>query len=133
MVTFIAGVLIMLGAVFTMLAGIGTLRFGDVYARMHPAAKGPTLGLLLVALGAALELRELGPVLALALVVVLQFLAAPLGAHLLGRAIHISLPLQADEVDELADDLADGRADDRADDATSCESTSEPSGEGREP
>ena len=129
MVTFIAGVLILFGAVFTMLAGIGTLRFGDVYARMHPAAKGPTLGLLLVALGAALELRQLGPVLALALVVVLQFLAAPLGAHLLGRAIHISLPLQADEVDELADDLAD----DPADDATSCGSTPEPSGEGREP
>lgn len=106
MLTFIAGLLIVIGATFTMLAGIGTLRFGDVYARMHPAAKGPTLGLLLVALGAALELRELGPVLALALVVVLQFLAAPVGAHLLGRSIHISLPLQADEVDELADDLA---------------------------
>jgi multicomponent Na+:H+ antiporter subunit G len=106
MLTWVAGVLILLGAVFTMLAGIGTLRFDDVYSRMHPAAKGPTLGLLLVALGAAIELRELGPVLALALVVVLQFLAAPLGAHLLGRAIHISLPMQADEVDELADDLA---------------------------
>jgi multicomponent Na+:H+ antiporter subunit G len=106
MLTLLAGILILLGAVFTMLAGIGTLRFDDVYSRMHPAAKGPTLGLLLVAIGAAIELRELGPILALALVVVLQFLAAPLGAHLLGRAIHISLPLQADEVDELADDLA---------------------------
>jgi multicomponent Na+:H+ antiporter subunit G len=106
MLTMLAGILILLGAVFTMLAGIGTLRFDDVYSRMHPAAKGPTLGLLLVALGAAIELRELGPILALALVVVLQFLAAPLGAHLLGRAIHISLPLQDDEVDELADDLA---------------------------
>jgi multicomponent Na+:H+ antiporter subunit G len=106
MLTLLAGILIVLGAGFTMLAGIGTLRFDDVYARMHPAAKGPTLGLLLVALGAAIELRELGPILALALVVVLQFLAAPLGAHLLGRAIHISLPLQSDEVDELSDDLA---------------------------
>jgi multicomponent Na+:H+ antiporter subunit G len=105
MLTLLAGILILLGAVFTMLAGIGTLRFDDVYARMHPAAKGPTLGLLLVALGAAIELRELGPILALALVVVLQFLAAPLGAHLLGRAIHISLPLRPDEVDELSDDL----------------------------
>jgi multicomponent Na+:H+ antiporter subunit G len=106
MLTVIAGILIVLGALFTMLAGIGTLRFSDVYARMHPAAKGPTLGLLLVAIGAGLELRALGPILALALVVVLQFLAAPLGAHLLGRAIHISLPLQADEIDELSDDLS---------------------------
>jgi monovalent cation/proton antiporter MnhG/PhaG subunit len=73
MLTLLAGILILLGAVFTMLAGIGTLRFDDVYSRMHPAAKGPTLGLLLVAIGAAIELRELGPILALALVVVLQF------------------------------------------------------------
>jgi multicomponent Na+:H+ antiporter subunit G len=103
--TIAAGILIVAGAVFTMLAGVGALRFSDVYARMHPAAKGPTLGLLLVAVGAALELRSLAATLALALVVILQFLAAPVGAHPLGRAIHQRLPLQLDEVDELARDL----------------------------
>jgi len=106
MMTIVAGILIALGALFTMLAGIGALRFGDVYSRMHPAAKGPTLGLLLVAVGAAVELRSLAIVLALTLVVVLQFLAAPVGTHLLGRAIHQRLPLQLDEVDELARDRA---------------------------
>ncbi|TVR24678.1 MAG: monovalent cation/H(+) antiporter subunit G [Ilumatobacter sp.] len=105
--TLVAGILIVLGATFTMLAGVGALRFSDVYARMHPAAKGPTLGLLLVAVGAAIELRSLAAVLALGLVVILQFLAAPVGAHLLGRAIHQRLPLQLDEVDELARDLAE--------------------------
>ena len=107
MMTLVAGILIVLGATFTMLAGVGALRFSDVYARMHPAAKGPTLGLLLVAVGAAIELRSLAAVLALGLVVILQFLAAPVGAHLLGRAIHQRLPLQLDEVDELARDLAE--------------------------
>lgn len=107
MMTQVAGVLIVVGAVFTMLAGIGTLRFRDVYARMHPAAKGPTLGLLLVAVGAGLELRTAGAVLGLALVVILQFLAAPVGAHLLGRAIHQRMPLQIEAVDELARDLPD--------------------------
>lgn len=102
----VAGILIVAGSAFTMLAGIGALRFGDVYARMHPAAKGPTLGLLLVAVGAAIELRSLASLLALGLVVILQFLAAPVGAHLLGRAIHQRLPLQIDEIDELADDRA---------------------------
>lgn len=104
--TTAAGILIVAGSMFTMLAGVGALRFGDVYARMHPAAKGPTLGLLLVAVGAALELRDVRSTLALALVVVLQFLAAPVGAHLLGRAIHERLPLQLDELDELAHDRA---------------------------
>ena len=107
MMTLVAGLLIVLGATFTMLAGVGALRFSDVYARMHPAAKGPTLGLLLVAVGAAIELRSLAATLALGLVVILQFLAAPVGAHLLGRAIHQRLPLQLDEVDELARDLAE--------------------------
>lgn len=107
--TVVAGILIVAGSVFTMLAGVGALRFSDVYSRMHPAAKGPTLGLLLVAVGAALELRSLAAGLALALVVILQFLAAPVGAHLLGRAIHQRLPLAADEVDELSRDLEQRR------------------------
>lgn len=112
MISVVAAVLVLLGAAFTMLAGIGTLRLRDVFSRIHPAAKGPTLGLLLVATGAALELRQAGAALTLGLVVVLQFLAAPVGAHLLGRAIHERLPQgvggddRADVIDELADDLA---------------------------
>lgn len=117
--TAVAGVLIVLGSMFTMLAGVGTLRFDDVYARMHPAAKGPTLGLLLVAMGAAIELRSLGAALALGLVVVLQFLAAPVGAHLLGRAIHQRLPLQRYQTDELETDLLDAPDDAGSDDDAS--------------
>lgn len=112
----LAGILIVVGAAFTMLAGLGALRFKDAYTRMHPAAKGPTLGLLLVALGTALELRTLALVLALALVVILQFLAAPVGTHLLGRAIHGRLVTRIDTVDEWTADLDDelGGGDDRA-------------------
>lgn len=107
----VAAAFVLLGAGFTMLAGVGALRFPDAYTRMHPAAKGPTLGLLLVALGAAIELGQAGAALTLALVVVLQFLAAPVGAHLLGRAIHQRLPLPSDQVDELARDLDQDRPD----------------------
>lgn len=102
MTSVVAAAFVVLGAGFTMLAGIGALRFRDAYARMHPAAKGPTLGLLLVATGTAIELGRADAFLTLALVVVLQFLAAPVGAHLLGRAIHQRVPLPPDQVDELA-------------------------------
>jgi multicomponent Na+:H+ antiporter subunit G len=101
----VAGILIVAGAAFTMLAGLGALRFRDAYTRMHPAAKGPTLGLLLVAIGTAIELRTLALLLALALVVILQFLAAPVGTHLLGRAIHGRLVTRIDTVDEWTADL----------------------------
>lgn len=112
MITVVASALVLLGAAFTMLGGIGAVRLSDVFSRIHPAAKGPTLGLLLVAAGTALELRQAGVVLTLALVVILQFLAAPVGAHLLGRAIHERLPMRADQIDELADDLGRPRSDD---------------------
>ena len=49
----IGEVLVLVGAAFTLLAGIGTLRFSDVFARMHALGKASTLGLLLVLLGAA--------------------------------------------------------------------------------
>lgn len=118
MTTVVASAFVLVGAAFTMLGGIGVLRLRDVFSRIHPAAKGPTLGLLLVAIGTALELRQAGVVLTLALVVVLQFLAAPVGAHLLGRAIHERLPLPVDQIDELADDLGRARPNGRSGSAT---------------
>lgn len=100
----VSSILLLAGAFFVMLAGLGALRFDDVYARMHPAAKGSTLGLILVSIGAAIELRSLPATLALGLVVVLQFLAAPVGTHLLGRVVHERIATKIDSVDELAED-----------------------------
>lgn len=110
MISIVASAFVLAGAAFTMLGGVGAVRLRDVFSRIHPAAKGPTLGLLLVAVGTAIELRQAGVVLTLALVVILQFLAAPVGAHLLGRAIHERMPMRADQIDELADDLGRPRS-----------------------
>ena len=101
----IAGVLIVTGAVLGLLGGIGVFRLPDVYARMHAATKPPTLGLVLVAAGAILQVEALADVSLLVLVVMLQFLTAPVGAHLVGRAAHSSGVPQAPDtvIDELAD------------------------------
>jgi multicomponent Na+:H+ antiporter subunit G len=98
----LGGILMVLGAVFALLAGVGVLRFRDTYARMHAAAKASTLGVAFVALGAALHLGSLAGAVVLTLVVVLQFLTAPVGAHLLGSGIHRHEGSVSD-VDELAD------------------------------
>ncbi len=98
----VGGALLVGGATFTMLAGIGVVRFRDTYARMHAASKGPTLGLLLIAAGAALVLRSPTAIVALVLVFALQALTAPVGSHLIGRAIHRRLPVPVDGIDELA-------------------------------
>jgi multicomponent Na+:H+ antiporter subunit G len=105
-VTALGELLVLIGAVFVLLAGIGVLRFDDVYARMHPGSKAPTLGLLLAASGAALVIRSAAAVAALVLVVVLQFLTGPVGAHLVGRSAHRQrgIAMHLDAEDELARD-----------------------------
>jgi multicomponent Na+:H+ antiporter subunit G len=74
-----------------------------VFGRMHAATKPPTLGLVLVALGAVMRVDQLSDVTLLVLVIILQFLTAPVGAHLVGRAAYDSGGLVAPDtvIDEL--------------------------------
>lgn len=98
----VSGLLMVAGAVFSLLAAVGVVRFGDTYSRMHAAAKASTLGLVLVVAGAALALRTTTAVVLLGLVVVLQLLTTPVAAHMLGSGIHRHLGSVSDH-DELAD------------------------------
>jgi multicomponent Na+:H+ antiporter subunit G len=82
----LAGALVVLGGALALVAGVGVLRLPDVFARMHAATKPATLGLVLLVLGAALQMDSAADDATLALVVALQFLTAPAGAHLVGRA-----------------------------------------------
>jgi multicomponent Na+:H+ antiporter subunit G len=84
----VGGVLILGGGALAAIAGIGQARFTDLFTRMHVATKPSTLGLLLVAVGAMCELHGVAPISLLVLIVVLQFLTAPVSAHLVGRAAH---------------------------------------------
>jgi multicomponent Na+:H+ antiporter subunit G len=78
------------GCVLALLAGLGLVRFPDVFARMHAATKPATLGLVLVAIGAMFQAERVSDVTKLALVIGLQFLTNPVGAHLVGRASYWS-------------------------------------------
>lgn len=86
MIELIASVLVVGGAVLALLAAIGLQRFEDVFARMHAATKPATLGLILILSGAALLLPIPGAFAKLILVILLQFITAPIAAHLVGRA-----------------------------------------------
>lgn len=99
-----ASVLLLTGSVLCLLAGAGLQRFDSVFARMHAATKSMTLGLALVASGAALAVDDPGDRFKLLLVAALQFVTAPVAAHMVGRAAYRSgTELQADmALDELA-------------------------------
>lgn len=83
-------VLLLGGVSLSLLAAVGLQQFPDVFARMHAATKPATLGLLCIVGGAALHLADPGAVAKLAIVLVLQFVTAPVGAHMVGRAAYRS-------------------------------------------
>jgi multicomponent Na+:H+ antiporter subunit G len=84
----IGGILVVLGAVLTALAGVGQVRFSDLMTRMHVATKPSTLGLLLVATGAMFRLQNVSAISLLVLTIILQFVTGPVSAHLVARAAH---------------------------------------------
>ena len=84
----VAAALLLIGVALSVLAGVGLHRFPDVFARMHAATKPATLGLALVLTAAALRVSDRRDVAKLVLIVALQFITAPIGAHLVGRAAY---------------------------------------------
>ena len=100
-----ASSLLLAGSALGALGGLGVVRHPAVFGRMHAATKPPTLGLVLVAFGAMLCIDRASDVAFLVLVVMLQFLTAPVGAHLIGRSSHAAGGLTAP--DTVRDDLAD--------------------------
>lgn len=102
----VGGAAMVLGALFALLAGVGVHKFRDPYSRMHAAAKSPTLGLVLVTIGAALQIRTFNAVATLTLVAILQLLTSPVGTHLAARAVHLRVDVPQDGVDELRRDEA---------------------------
>ncbi len=99
----VGGVCLIAGSLLLLVAGIGVVRFHDIYARMHAAAKAPTLGIALIGLGATLTIRSVPATVAAVLVVVLQLITGPVGAHLLGRAVYHRIHPDLDGPDDLAD------------------------------
>jgi multicomponent Na+:H+ antiporter subunit G len=87
LVDFVSGVLLIAGALLALVASIGLHRLPDTLARMHAATKPATLGVALCALGAIIQVNDISTITKIVVVVVLQLVAAPIGAHVLGRAI----------------------------------------------
>jgi len=81
-----AAVCLLLGALLSLAAGIGLLRFPDALARLHAATKPQVLGLVFIVIAIALTARSLPVLLALVPVIVFQMLTAPIAAHMIGRA-----------------------------------------------
>ncbi len=82
---WLAAFLLVSGAFFSLVAGVGLLVLPDLLARMHAAAKPQVLGLLLMLAGLAIEWRSWVWLPVLFLAWVTQMVTAPVASHLVGR------------------------------------------------
>jgi multicomponent Na+:H+ antiporter subunit G len=106
-VEILASAFLISGVAFALLAAVGLQQFDDVFARIHAATKAITLGLLLVVIGTSMLVENRGDIAKLVLAASLQFITAPVAAHMVGRAAYrAGTELSPDTVvDELADAL----------------------------
>lgn len=83
----VSGILMVSGSLLALIASLGLFRLTSTRARMHATTKPATLGVLLCGVGAALQVGSLSDTTKVAVVIVLQLVTAPIGAHMLGRAV----------------------------------------------
>ncbi|WP_062204040.1 monovalent cation/H(+) antiporter subunit G [Streptomyces sp. NBRC 109706] len=99
----VSAALLLVGAAFCLISGIGLVRFPDTVSRLHAASKAQTLGLLFVVLGAVLQM-PLGKAPALLLVAAFSLLTAPVTGHIVARIAYRTDAVERRQIvlDELA-------------------------------
>ena len=92
--TTLAGVLMLLGTAFTLIAAIGLLRLPDLYTRMHAVTKAGTLGVGFLLISAAVAFGEVSVATRAIVAFLFVMFTAPVSAHLIGRAGYLgNVPL----------------------------------------
>ncbi|MBI5670405.1 MAG: monovalent cation/H(+) antiporter subunit G [Chloroflexi bacterium] len=101
--TVISAILLTLGALLMLLAGIGILRLPDVFLRMSATSKAATLGVILIMVATAVYFNDLGVTARAMGIVIFIILTVPVSAHMIGRAAYITgVPLWPEtRIDEL--------------------------------
>lgn len=110
----LTAVLLVLGALLSLIAAIGLLRFNDLLSRMHAGTKPQVLGLICVMLAVAIRNPGFAAAGTIVLVIGFQLLTVPVSAHMVGRAAYRAEAVSPGllVVDELAEAVS--RADENA-------------------
>lgn len=86
----VGAILILIGAVFSLISAIGNVRLPDVYTRSHAASKSSTLGVLCALVGTLLYFLISDGYFSIRLIlgIFFVFLTAPVAAHVICRAAY---------------------------------------------
>lgn len=98
--TIVGEVLLIIGGLVAMLAGVGLLKFDTAYARFHSAGKASPVAFVIAAIGAAFILGLAGAAY-LVIAIIAMVLTMPVAVHLLFRAVHRTTESEHLVVDEL--------------------------------
>jgi len=92
-----AAALLVVGGLFALVGGVGMVRFGDFFMRLHAPTKASTLGVGGVLLASLLISWARGePGLHELLITLFLFITAPVSANLMGMAaLHLRVPSHA--------------------------------------
>jgi multicomponent Na+:H+ antiporter subunit G len=107
----IGNVLMVAGAVLTLISAVGVVRFPDALSRMHALTKASTVGFGLIAIGACLNLTNANDITSVLLAAGLQVLTLPVAATLIARSTYWArrIPVELDGDDELRQAAEAGR------------------------
>jgi multicomponent Na+:H+ antiporter subunit G len=102
-IEWLTALLLLIGAAFMLLAGIGIVRQPDLFTRMQAATKAATLGAICTLLAVAVYFSDLAITTRALLISLFIFLTAPVSAHLIARAAYfVGAPLwRGTVIDEL--------------------------------
>lgn len=95
----LAGLLIIVGSAFALVAAVGLIRLPDVYSRMHAASKAGTLGSGLMLIALAVFAGDVAVTTRAVAGVIFFLLTAPIATHLLAKASYaVGYPLWSGSV-----------------------------------
>jgi multicomponent Na+:H+ antiporter subunit G len=90
MVEALTALLLFLGAIFILIAGLGVLRMPDVFMRLSATSKAATLGVGLVLVATAFYFDDFGITARALATIVFLLLTTPVAAHRISRAAYLT-------------------------------------------
>lgn len=109
----VTAALLLSGATFMLLAGVGVVRLPDLFTRMQASTKAAALGAGCMLLGVAVHFGDSDVTVRALLIVAFILLTSPISAHMIARSAYIaSVPLWEgsvrDELRERYSEVASG-------------------------
>jgi multicomponent Na+:H+ antiporter subunit G len=87
-------VVMLIGALFMLIASLGVVRLPDLFMRMHSNTKSATLGVFFMMMGLAIHFGSLSIFIRALAVVIFFMITAPVAAQIIARAAYFSgIPL----------------------------------------